>query len=258
MKKVIVMLPIIILLIFSRSYAYEMPLDIKINSDYIKADAFIENSVSYIKIRDICQALNIPIEWNDGKVTINNSISFSDNEELYFGLCAKNIEGSVYVPARYIGEIFDFEIEWDSAFYTVTFFADDVKTEESFISKKYTYDEVFWLARIIEAESGCEPEAGKIAVGNVILNRVASKEFPNTIYGVIFDNTYSIQFEPVMNGSVFNSPSFESVKAAKLSLSGYNEAGESLYFMNPRIASNNWIAENREFFKTINNHDFYL
>ena len=119
-------------------------------------------------------------------------------------------------------------------------------------------DATYWLARIIEAESSGEPYQGKVAVGEVILNRVQHESFPNTIWGVIFDDTYAIQFEPVANGTIYNNPSSESIKAAKEALNGSNYAGDSLYFLNPKIAASNWIVKNREFYATIANHDFYL
>ena len=115
-----------------------------------------------------------------------------------------------------------------------------------------------WLSRIIHAESRGEPIDGKIAVGNVILNRVKSHEFPNTIYNVIFDRKPSVQFEPIINGSIYNSPGKDSIKAAKHALSGTDVAGKSLYFFNPKIATSSWISKNRPYFKTIHNHDFYL
>lgn len=120
-----------------------------------------------------------------------------------------------------------------------------------------TEDAIFWLARIIEAESAGEPHKGKVAVGEVILNRVKSNEFPNTIWGVIFDNTYAIQFEPVANGTIYNTPSEASIAAAKEALSGSNYVNGALYFLNPRTASSSWIAKNRQFCMTIANHDFY-
>ena len=119
-------------------------------------------------------------------------------------------------------------------------------------------DEIFWLGRIIEAESSGEPASGKVAVGNVILNRVKSNEFPNTIYTVIFDRTHGVQFEPIMNGSIYNTPSAESMISAKRALRGENIAGNSLYFLNPRTAANSWISNNRPYYMTIHNHDFYL
>ena len=119
-------------------------------------------------------------------------------------------------------------------------------------------DAVYWLSRIIEAEAAGESLKGKVAVGEVILNRVRSDEFPNTIWTVIFDTKFGIQFEPVANGSIYNTPSAESIKAAKIALDGSNYVGKCLYFLNPRIAQSNWISKNRVYYTTIGNHDFYL
>ena len=98
---------------------------------------------------------------------------------------------------------------------------------------------------------------GKIAVGNVVLNRVRSSAYPNTIYGVIFDKRYGIQFAPVANGTIYNSPTAESIIAAKICLEGYSISDRILFFMNPRIATNNWISKNRPYAFSIGNHDFY-
>ena len=114
-----------------------------------------------------------------------------------------------------------------------------------------------WLSRIIEAESRDEPLTGKIAVGNVILNRVASSEFPGSIYGVIFDCNWGIQFEPVANGTIYNTPSEESILAAKLCLDGASVVGNSLYFLNPVKASNFWATQSCIYISTIGNHQFY-
>ena len=97
-----------------------------------------------------------------------------------------------------------------------------------------------------------------IAVGNVVLNRVESPHFPNTIYGVIFDDVGGVQFEPVLNGTIFDEPTQKSYLAAKMALEGKNTAGKSLFFLNPDKAGNFWITENREFYTAIGNHHFYL
>ena len=121
----------------------------------------------------------------------------------------------------------------------------------------YTADELYWMSRIISAESQGEPLLGKLAVGTVVLNRVASSEFPNSIYDVIFDSKWGIQFQPVANGTVYHEPTEESVLAAKLVLDGARAAGESLYFLAPDLTSNHWTMENREFVVTIGCHWFY-
>lgn len=113
------------------------------------------------------------------------------------------------------------------------------------------------MSRIISAESRGEPLLGKIAVGTVVLNRVASKEFPNTIYDVIFDRKWGVQFQPTANGTIHNEPTAESVLAAKLVLEGARAAGDSLYFLAPDLTQNHWIMNNRDHVATIGCHWFY-
>lgn len=99
---------------------------------------------------------------------------------------------------------------------------------------------------------------GKIGVANVVLNRVNSPLFDDTVYQVIFDRKYGVQFTPTANGSIYHTPTGDSIIAAKRALLGENTAGESLYFLNPNISTSFWIMENRPFFRSIGNHDFYL
>ena len=162
------------------------------------------------------------------------------------------------VPVRFVSENFSSDVSWDSKYYRVLINKDGAEVPSHLQDKTYNHDEVYWLSRIINAEAGGESEKGLIAVGNVVLNRVASKLFPNTIYGVIFDKKGGVQFEPVINGSIYKTPSYKSISAAKKALSGENAAGKSLYFLNPRIAQNSWIVKNRTFYKRIGNHDFYI
>lgn len=118
----------------------------------------------------------------------------------------------------------------------------------------YQQDVVYWLSHIINAESGNQPLAGKIAVGNVVLNRVNSTRFPNTVYEVIFQ---SGQFTPVSNGAIRRAPNEESVIAAKLCLDGANTAGNALYFINPYTSPNSWASRNRPYVATIGAHAFF-
>ena len=110
------------------------------------------------------------------------------------------------------------------------------------------------LSRIIYAESGNQSLDGKIAVGNVVLNRVASPRFPNTVYEVIFQRN---QFTPAMTGSINRTPSAESVIAAKLCLDGANTAGDALYFVNPNMSPYSWASRNRPYVATIGAHAFF-
>ena len=119
----------------------------------------------------------------------------------------------------------------------------------------YPEDDLFWLASIIYAEAGCESLTGKIAVGNVVLNRVRCSGFPNTVYDVIFDRNGGVQFEPVLNGTVYNTPTEECYVAAKLAMEGLAPVGECLFFSSVWDC---WAAETREYYVTIGNHFFFL
>jgi N-acetylmuramoyl-L-alanine amidase len=121
----------------------------------------------------------------------------------------------------------------------------------------YRDDEVLWLSRIITAEAKGESLIGQIAVGNVIMNRVGSSLYPDTIYGVIFDRKYGVQFSPVLDGSIYNTPTYTATLAAKIILEGTRLSEDSLFFLNPTTAESNWIVKNREYLYTIGGHDFY-
>lgn len=118
--------------------------------------------------------------------------------------------------------------------------------------------DLYWLSRIIHAEAEAEPYNGKVAVGNVVLNRVNSSDFPNTIKGVIFDYYQGIpQFSPVADGTIYNTPSEDSIRAAKDALSGARPVGSATYFFNPDKAAGSWIVANKTFVMRIGNHVFY-
>lgn len=124
-------------------------------------------------------------------------------------------------------------------------------------ARYYREDEVFWLARIITAEARGESLLGQIAVGNVILNRVASREYPNSIYGVIFDRKWGVQFSPILDGSIYNTPTYTATLAAKICLENTKLSDDALFFLNPLTAESNWIVKSREYLYSIGGHDFY-
>lgn len=112
------------------------------------------------------------------------------------------------------------------------------------------------LAQLVEAEAGGESLIGKIAVVNVVLNRVNDKDFPNTITEVIMQKG---QFTPVATGRINNSPSEESMLAVKKAIDeGYRVFGPNIvYFCNKKIATNRWMIENKKEAITIGSHTFY-
>ncbi len=117
-------------------------------------------------------------------------------------------------------------------------------------------EDFYWLSRIIEAEAGSEPYNGKLAVGNLIMNRVKSPEFPSTVHDVIFDTKYGVQFTPTANKTIYNTPGEESCKAAEQILNGYSLNDDILYFVNHNISTSQWFYT-RKFEFRIGNHWFY-
>ncbi len=95
-------------------------------------------------------------------------------------------------------------------------------------------------------------------MGNVVLNRVASAQYPDTILGVIFDRKDAVQFEPVANGTIYDEPAASSVLAAQLALEGTAAVPEDcLYFFAPALSQGTWIRENCTYYTTIGCHQFY-
>ncbi len=165
------------------------------------------------------------------------------------------LEGKLYVPIRPLAYIFNTDVTWHDDARSVSLYDHGGVCQSA--DEVYWDGAVLWLSRIIYAESRGEPLLGKIAVGNVIMNRVSSPLYPNTIYSVIFDRKYGTQFTPVATGTIYNNPTNDCIRAAKMVLEGTSLSSEILFFMNPRISTSSWIAKNREYVFSIGNHDFY-
>jgi len=99
-------------------------------------------------------------------------------------------------------------------------------------------DDVMLLARVVHGEAAAEPYLGKVAVAAVILNRVNSEKFPNSMAGVIYQPH---AFESITNGIANNAPSQESVKAAQDAMNGWDPAQGALFFWNPAKPVSKWI-----------------
>ena len=98
-----------------------------------------------------------------------------------------------------------------------------------------------------------------MAVGSVVLNRVESGDFPDSIPAVIFEGAGEdvVQFEPVANGMVYQAPSDQAMEAARRVLAGETTAGNSLYFYAPALSQGAWINASRTYELTIGCHRFY-
>lgn len=168
----------------------------------------------------------------------------------------KIIDGEIYVPIRPMTKALNCRVEWDSVKNCFLVYSGDTSKLPNAAQVYYSGD-IYWLSRIISAEAKGESMAGKIAVGNVVINRMKSNQFPNSIYGVIFDKKYGVQFTPVANNTIYNTPTEDSIIAAKMCIEGYSLSNDVLYFLNPALSSSSWIQRSRPFAFSVGNHRFY-
>ncbi|SHH86601.1 N-acetylmuramoyl-L-alanine amidase [Sporobacter termitidis DSM 10068] len=228
----------------------------------------VQNETTYAPLRAMTALLapGAAVSWENGQAVVRTQALTvtarpgdiylnANGRMLYIADGVQVSNGSVLVPVRVLARAFGASVAWDGATGTASVASGSgtIAAGDSY----YNSNDVYWLARIINAESSGEPLKGKLAVGNVILNRVKSADFPDTIYDVIFDDRWGGQFQPVNNGTIYDTPSADSVLAAKLCLDGASVAGGSLFFLNPAISSNLWTMENRTLVATIGSHQFY-
>ncbi len=108
------------------------------------------------------------------------------------------------------------------------------------------------LARLIYGEARGEPYTGQVAVGAVVMNRVKSSSFPNSISGVIYQ---SGSFDAVRDGQINLTPDATAKKAAQDALNGWDPSYGAIYYFNPSTATNKWIWS-RPMTITIGRHRF--
>lgn len=97
---------------------------------------------------------------------------------------------------------------------------------------------LYLLARLVHGEARGEPYKGKVAVAAVVLNRVKSSSFPNTVAGVIYQ---AGAFDAVSDGQINLQPDDESIRAARDALNGWDPSNGCLYYYNPATATSKWM-----------------
>ena len=248
----------------------------------IRMTGFLINSTTYVSFRDLYSKLeNAEISWhsgtktagakygstkvtakvNDNYITINNNTVKNAGKNLL-------INNRIYIPLRSASENMGLAVSWNQRTYTaVLSYTNNPNSEHSFVAEngklkennketKISENDLYWMSRIIYAEAVGQPFDGKIAVGNVVMNRVRSKEYPDNVYDVIFDKKYGTQFSPTENGSIYNEPDSECIEAARKVLEGYSLDDRIIYFVNHDLSESTWFYTRTFAFK-IGDHSFY-
>ena len=249
------------------AYAAESGVSFEVNDTLLTTEfaVKVENEMTYVSYWPIVQALypEAVAQWTNGQAEVTATglklemkpgakYIVANGRYLYVPTGVKLENGTVMVPVRTLCQALGAEVVWNGEEGTIiiTSGSGPIASGDSY----YDQEDLYWLSRIIYAESGNQSLEGKIAVGNVVLNRVASTQFPNTVHGVIFQRN---QFTPASNGRINRTPTAECVIAAKLALEGANTAGNALYFINPSISSSRWFSRNCTYVATIGAHAFF-
>ena len=222
---------------------------------------------AYVALREFASFADEPaVEWNgetrEATVTTADLTLLASPDSRVLSAngrylwCTREVfadEGVLYVPLRQLALAFGYTCVYEAGPHRVVLerFASAVPPVER------AQEDVYWLAKIIEAESGGESFLGKLAVGWVVLNRVASDEFPASVRDVIFDRENGVQFTPTANGAIFGDAGEESALAALICLDNPTASPDALYFINAARASNFWVPNFCTYLFSIGNHDFY-
>lgn len=201
------------------------------------------NGTPYVSAVDFCNAVGFDVTCStdektgalcidaDGiQITAQENLLYfqCNNRALYVQDGVKLIAGSIFLPVDEMAKCVGAVATMDMANWNVNVCFEKVVPLENG-DEFYNKSDLYWLSHVIYSESGNQELKGQLAVGNVVMNRVASDVFPtqNSIYGVIFAKS---QFDVVASGSIYATPSAESIVAAKLALEGYNIVPNALFF----------------------------
>lgn len=235
------------LLITSNVYAANYTV-VKGDTLYKLGKLFNTTASSLIKDNDlntttinIGQVLNVPCET----YTVHkNDTLYLISKKYDISLDSLRKANNIYTNYIYIGQILNIPIK-----------PDDTSITDNNISNTYSAEDLDLLSRLITAEAQIESYDTKIAVGAVVLNRVKSSSFPNTISEVIYQNIDGYyQFTPVLNGWINKPAGSDSIKAAKEVLNGVDPTNGALFFFESNI-DNTWLLS-REVSTIIDNMTF--
>ncbi|MDR3278553.1 MAG: cell wall hydrolase [Oscillospiraceae bacterium] len=248
------------------SFASAGRVAVLINGDAarMRSAAILIDSTAYVSVRDLCAALGAEHVYRAGdtatvtadgltiSATVGDNYIVANGRYLFTRGGCVDRNGELMAPIRALTKAFGAGVLWNAAQRQVfvTEGSRPIAPAETF----YREEDVLWMSRIISAEARGEPFLGKVAVGNVIMNRIASPLFPNSVKAVVFDRNGGTQFTPASSGAIYNTPSESCVAAAKAALDGGEVVGNSLYFASTTRC---WAARSRPYMGSVGNHVFY-
>ncbi len=244
-KRFFIALTLTILLAFQGAFAYTFPKLVKVNDTYVKVDNIIlKDAVYYAPARQLADSLRVITKWEESSrsahfIKFGNRLIVTDDRvkmyqnDQYIGvdLTVQSFiyNGRVYLPIEYFVNYFGATVSYDEKLKTFSIVDSTVNlADDVHLIAKEDAVEVLWLARIINLEARGNSLYKRLAIGGVVMNRVNSSNFPNTVYDVIkakgqFPPAYYDNFDSMV-------PSDSSMTAAILAYSGENVVEDCLYF----------------------------
>lgn len=238
----------------------------------LSARAYLSGETVFLPPEAVCAAagLSMSCSESDGTLTLSvpgavltglkGSGYFEADGRYIYAPDGWLVNGDVlYLPSDAIERLFGVEISVSAKRDRLELSTDKltvISGGADYYELNYDAELLYWLPQIINAEAKFEPLAGQIGVGNVVMNRLSSPDFPDTIFEVIYDTEHTIQFEPISTGGIFQEPTEQATIAAYLCLEGYSTVDACLYFVNPEFGSG-WFDSSLELVDTIGHHNFY-
>jgi len=236
------------------SSARNLVIDIRINNQrlLVDSDPYIENGHVMVPLRAVAEALGVTdVLWMGDRfvalifeekvimMVLDSCDYWVDGEIKEFEVAPTISNGRTMISVRALAEEISCDVTWNNDYSTVEIIKPDITVDPSYLSPiQYTYEDLLWLARITHVEGLNIGYDAKLAIANVVLNRVKSPIFPNTVADVIFETAYAVQFPPAhKDGFDTLEPSPESWRAAQDALKGANNISTCLYFNNSPFRS---------------------
>ena len=194
MKKLVLAVALSAALVTNGQAASAGPL--RVNGAPVDASgSYVHQNTTYVPLRTITEALrpDAEVDWVKDRAVVRaeglkltarpgDAYIEANGRTLYAKDGVHLKAGRTLVPVRVLAEALGATVDWNPATGVVSVNGGGSATTQPDYNRE---DKLYWLSRIISAESRGEPLEGQIAVGNVVLNRVDSPDFPDTIYGVI-------------------------------------------------------------------------
>lgn len=245
--------------------------DLYFNGERLQQENYARlfDGMTCVSVRDFFEAMGCQVEWNgeSGVITVTREdgldmelipgdrLARANGRCWYMARPCSLEDGKAMIPLRDAAKVFSCEVTWDS--FSRTAFLEGGELLESG-ETYYDQEDLLWIARIVRHESCNQPLDGKVAVANVIINRMNDAGFPSTAEEVIFDTRNGVQFVKRSSKSILKAPCETCWLAAKLALEGYETAPDCFFFASNKVAPTCWAGRNREVYTVIGGHTFFL